>query len=69
MQFPKRETRHRHGDGLLNCVRLGSLNSSEDSHKAPIPQEIASSWIARRYGLLPHVAALIASLAFEGRAQ
>lgn len=40
----------------------------EDTNGTPTPQDLRARWIVQRFALSPAVAALVATLAFEGRA-
>lgn len=51
---------------LLNCHSLAGVDSSENSTGHFDPQILRAAWIARRFGLAPTMARVIADMAFLG---
>jgi hypothetical protein len=62
---PKEKARERAAHGLRNREELpGNFNS----HNSPETENRQRNFVARRFGFAPHVAAVVAALAFERRA-
>jgi hypothetical protein len=59
------KTRRRATCGHRNCEELpGNFNSQN----SPDPTILQRDFVARRFGIAPHMAAVVAALAFERRA-
>jgi hypothetical protein len=53
-------------NGPLNCHSLAGVDSYENSKNHFDPQILRAAWIARRFGLAPTMARVIADMAFLG---
>lgn len=54
-------------NGPVNCHSLAGVDSSENSTGHFDPQILRADWIARRFGLAPTMARVLADMAFERR--